>query len=218
MIKIAIALGVLVSATLLMKKQGMSYRQSILKTIYPAIMWSGKAAGKKQIQFNKENKTPLVSFYSLTIKDINGKDFNFASLKGKKVLIVNTASDCGFTGQYEGLEKLQEKYAESLVVVGFPANDFKEQETKDNESIAAFCKKNYGVSFPLMAKSIVIKKNEQNEVFKWLSNTAMNGWNEQEPAWNFCKYLVNEEGILTHYFPMTVDPLDASVMDAIEKK
>ena len=218
MIKIAIALGVLVSATLLMKKQGMSYRQSILKTIYPAIMWSGKAAGKKQIQFNKENKTPLVSFYSLTIKDINGKDFNFASLKGKKVLIVNTASDCGFTGQYEGLEKLQEKYAESLVVVGFPANDFKEQETKDNESIAAFCKKNYGVSFPLMAKSIVIKNNEQNEVFKWLSNTAMNGWNEQEPAWNFCKYLVNEEGTLTHYFPMTVDPLDASVMDAIEKK
>ena len=218
MIKIAIALGVLVSATLLMKKQGMSYRQSILKTIYPAIMWSGKAAGKKQIQFNKENKTPLVSFYSLTIKDINGKDFNFASLKGKKVLIVNTASECGFTGQYEGLEKLQEKYAESLVVVGFPANDFKEQETKDNESIAAFCKKNYGVSFPLMAKSIVIKKNEQNEIFKWLSNAAMNGWNKQEPAWNFCKYLVNEEGTLTHYFPMTVDPLDASVIEAIEKK
>jgi glutathione peroxidase len=218
MIKIAIALGVLVSATLLMKKQGMSYRQSILKTIYPAIMWSGKAAGKKQIQFNKDNKTPIVTFYSLTTKDINGKDFNFASLKGKKVLIVNTASDCGFTGQYEGLEKLQEKYAESLVVVGFPANDFKEQETKDNESIAAFCKKNYGVSFPLMAKSIVIKKNEQNEVFKWLSNTPMNGWNEQEPAWNFCKYLVNEEGTLTHYFPMTVDPLDASVIEAIEKK
>ena len=218
MIKIAIALGVLVSATLLMKKQGMSYRQSILKTIYPAIMWSGKAAGKKQIQFNKDNKTPIVTFYSLTTKDINGKDFNFASLRGKKVLIVNTASDCGFTGQYEGLEKLQEKYAESLVVVGFPANDFKEQETKDNESIAAFCKKNYGVSFPLMAKSIVIKKNEQNEIFKWLSNTAMNGWNKQEPAWNFCKYLVNEEGTLTHYFPMTVDPLDASVIEAIEKK
>jgi len=218
MIKIAIALGVLVTATLFMKKQGMSYRQSVLKTIYPAIMWSGKAAGKKQIQFNNENKPPIFSFYSLTTKDINSKDFSFASLIGKKVLIVNTASDCGFTGQYEALEKLQEKYAESLVVIGFPANDFKEQETKDNESIAAFCKKNYGVSFPLMAKSIVIKKDQQNEVFKWLSNTAMNGWNLQEPAWNFCKYLVNEEGVLTHYFPMTVDPLDASVMEAIEKK
>ena len=218
MIKIAIALGVLVTATLLMKKQGMSYRQSILKTVYPAIMWSGKAAGKKQMQVNNENKPPIFSFYSLTTKDINGKDFSFASLIGKKVLIVNTASDCGFTGQYEALEKLQEKYVESLVVIGFPANDFKGQETKDNESIAAFCKKNYGVSFPLMAKSIVIKQNQQNEVFKWLSNTAMNGWNNQEPAWNFCKYLVNEEGTLTNYFPMTVDPLDASVIEAIEKK
>ena len=218
MIKIAIALGVLVTATLLMKKQGMSYRQSILKTVYPAIMWSGKAAGKKQMQVNNENKPPIFSFYSLTTKDINGKDFSFASLIGKKVLIVNTASDCGFTGQYEALEKLQEKYAESLVVIGFPANDFKGQETKDNESIAAFCKKNYGVSFPLMSKSIVIKQNQQNEVFKWLSNPAMNGWNNQEPAWNFCKYLIDEEGTLTHFFPMTVDPLDASVIEAIEKK
>jgi len=217
MIKIAIALGILVTATLLMKKQGMSYRQSILKTMYPAIMWSSKGAGKKQTQFNKENKTPFVSFYSLTMKDINGKDFNFSSLKGKKILLVNTASDCGFTGQYEALEKLQEKYANNLVIIGFPANDFKEQETKDNESIASFCKKNYGVSFPLMAKSVVVKKSQQNDVFKWLSDKSINGWNEQEPVWNFCKYLVNEEGTLTHYFPMTVDPMDASVIDAIEK-
>jgi len=218
MIKITIALGVLVSATLLMKITGMSYRQSILKTIYPAIMWSSKAVGKKQSQINKDNITPIVSFYSLTTKDINGKDFDFNALKGKKVLIVNTASDCGFTGQYEALEKLQEKYPSNLVIIGFPANDFKEQETKDNESIAAFCKKNYGVSFPLMAKSIVIKKNHQNEVFKWLSDMTINGWNHQEPAWNFCKYLVNEEGTLTNYFPMTVDPLDPLVLDAIEKK
>ena len=181
-------------------------------------MWSSKAVGKKQSQVNTENKIPLVSFYSLTAKDINGKDFNFDALKGKKVLIVNTASDCGFTGQYEALEKLHEKYPTSLVVIGFPANDFKEQETKDNESIAAFCKKNYGVSFPLMAKSIVIKKNHQNEVFKWLSDMTINGWNHQEPAWNFCKYLINEEGTLTNYFPMTVDPLDPLVLEAIEKK
>jgi len=217
MIKIAIALGVLVSATLLMKKTGMSYRQSVLKTMYPAIMWASKSAGKKQIQFNKSNSTPLVSFYTLKSKDINGNDFDFSSLKGKKVLIVNTASDCGFTGQYEALQKLQEKYSTNLVVIGFPANDFKEQETKDNENIAAFCKKNYGVSFPLMAKSIVIKKNHQNEVFKWLSDMTLNGWNHQEPAWNFCKYLINENGTLTHYFPMTVDPIDPAVLEAIEK-
>lgn len=218
MIKIAIAIGVVVAASVLMKKQGMSYRQSILKTIYPAIMWSSKAAGKKQIQWNQENKIPLVPIYSLTTKDINGKDFDFSSVKGKKILLVNTASDCGFTGQYEALEKLQEKYSSSLIVIGFPANDFKEQESKDNESIATFCKKNYGVSFPLMSKSVVVKKQNQNEVFRWLSEASMNGWNQQAPVWNFCKYLVNEQGILTHYFPMTVDPLDASVVEAIEKK
>ena len=218
MIKIAIALGVVVAASVLMKKQGMSYRQSILKTIYPAIMWSSKAAGKKQIQWNQENKIPLVPIYSLTTKDINGKDFDFSTVKGKKILLVNTASDCGFTGQYEALEKLQEKYSSSLVVIGFPANDFKEQESKDNESIATFCKKNYGVSFPLMSKSVVVKKQNQNEVFRWLSEASMNGWNQQAPVWNFCKYLVNEQGVLTHYFPMTVDPLDASVVEAIEKK
>ena len=215
MIKIAIALGVLVSATLLMKKTGMSYRQSILKTMYPAIMWASKAAGKKQIQINTSNSTPLVSFYSLKSKDINGKDFDFATLKGKKVLIVNTASDCGFTGQYEALEKLSNLYIDKLVVIGFPSNDFKEQETGGNENIAAFCKKNYGVSFPLMEKSIVIKKNHQNEVHKWLSDMTINGWCHQEPAWNFCKYLINENGILTHYFPMIVDPLAPEVLAAI---
>lgn len=218
MIKTAIALGVLVTATLLMKKSGMSYRQSVLKTLYPAIMWTSKSSGKKQIQINKNNAAPIVSFYTLTAKDISGNEFNFSTLKGKKVLIVNTASDCGFTAQYEALEKLSHQFGDKLVIIGFPSNDFKEQETKDNADIVNFCKKNYGVNFPLMEKSIVIKKNHQNEVHKWLSDMTINGWCHQEPAWNFCKYLVNEEGTLTHYFPMTVDPLDASVIEAIEKK
>ena len=217
MIKIAIALGVLVTATLLMKKTGMSYRQSVLKTMYPAIMWSSKAAGRKQIQTNKEKTNPLVSFYTLIFKDINGKEFKFSDLKGKKVLIVNTASDCGFTAQYEALEKLSLKYAEKLVVIGFPSNDFKQQEAADNSNIANFCKKNYGVSFPLMEKSSVIKGHDQNEVYKWLSDMTINGWCHQEPAWNFCKYLVNENGVLTHYFPMIVDPLSTDVTQAIEE-
>ena len=216
MIKTAIALGVLVTATLLMKKSGMSYRQSILKTLYPTIMWTSKSSGKKQIQINKNNAAPIVSFYSLTAKDISGNDFNFSTLKGKKVLIVNTASDCGFTAQYEALEKLSHQFADKLVIIGFPSNDFKEQETKDNADIVNFCKKNYGVNFPLMEKSIVIKKNHQNEVHKWLSDMTINGWCHQEPAWNFCKYLVNEEGVLTHYFPMTVDPLSSEIITAIE--
>jgi glutathione peroxidase len=214
-IKIAIAVGVLVTAALLMKKKDMTYRQSILKTIYPAIMWSSGKAGAKQVQENTSMKKGTVEFYSLTTKDIAGNAFSFEQFKGKKVLIVNTASDCGYTGQYENLEKLSKQFAGSLVVVGFPANDFKNQETKDDQAIAAFCQKNYGVSFPLMSKSVVLKSNDQNPVYTWLSTANFNGWSNQVPAWNFCKYLINEQGVLTHYFPMSVDPLDARVIEAI---
>jgi glutathione peroxidase len=194
-IKIAIAVGVLVTAALLMKKKDMTYRQSILKTIYPAIMWSTGKAGSKQVQVNTEMKKGTVEFYSLTTKDIAGNTFSFEQFKGKKVLIVNTASDCGYTGQYENLEKLSKQFAGSLVVVGFPAND--------------------GVSFPLMSKSVVIKTNNQNSVYTWLTAANLNGWCNQAPAWNFCKYLINEQGVLTHYFPMSVDPLDAQIIKAI---
>jgi glutathione peroxidase len=218
MIKIAIALGVLVAATLIMKKPGMSYRQSVLKTLYPAIMWSSKAAGKKQSLTNTKNAAPTVSFYTLSVKDINGNEFKFSDLKGKKILIVNTASNCGFTGQYEALEKLAQQFGDKLVVVGFPSNDFKEQEAGANTDIASFCKKNYGVTFPLMEKSMVIKGQAQNQVHKWLSDMSVNGWCNQEPAWNFCKYLVNEQGVLTNYFPMTVDPMAPEVIGAIEKQ
>jgi glutathione peroxidase len=218
MIKIAIAFGILVSAAVLMKKKDMSYRQSILKSIYPMIMWSTHSNGKKQTLENKNGVTPSMSFYDLTMTAIDGTPFNFSNVKGKKILIVNTASDCGYTGQYEALEQLQQKYKDQLVVIGFPANDFKGQEKSDNQNIAAFCKKNYGVSFPLMEKSIVIKKNQQNLVHKWLSDPSLNGWCSQEPAWNFCKYLINEQGVLVNYFPMTIDPLDPLVIAAIEKK
>ncbi len=216
-IKIAIAVGVLVTAALLMKKKDMTYRQSILKTIYPAIMWSTGKAGSKQVQVNTEMKKGTVEFYSLTTKDIAGNTFSFEQFKGKKVLIVNTASDCGYTAQYENLEKLSKQFAGSLVVVGFPANDFKNQETKDDQAIAAFCQKNYGVSFPLMSKSVVIKSNNQNPVYAWLTAANLNGWCNQAPAWNFCKYLINEQGVLTHYFPMSVDPLDAQIIKAINQ-
>jgi glutathione peroxidase len=216
-IKIAIAVGILVTAALLMKKKDMTYRQSILKTIYPAIMWSTGKAGVKQVQVNTAMKKGTVEFYSLTTKDIAGHALSFEQFKGKKVLIVNTASDCGYTGQYENLEKLSKQFAGSLVIVGFPANDFKNQETKDDQAIAAFCQKNYGVSFPLMSKSVVLKTKEQNPVYGWLTSSSLNGWCNQAPAWNFCKYLINEQGVLTHYFPMSVDPLDAKIIEAINR-
>ena len=215
-IKIAIAVGILVTAAVLMKKKDMSYRQSILKTMYPIIMKATGTAGSKQVQENKASVKGTVEFYTLTTKDIAGNSFSFEQFKGKKVLIVNTASDCGYTGQYENLEKLSKQFKDNLVVVGFPANDFKNQETKDDQAIAAFCQKNYGVSFPLMAKSVVVKSSTQNGVYGWLTSATLNGWCNQAPAWNFCKYLVNEQGVLTHYFPMSIDPLDPIVLEAIK--
>ena len=159
-----------------------------------------------------------MSFYDLTINAIDGKVMNMADYKGKYVLCVNVASKCGYTPQYEDLEKLYEQYQGKLVIVGFPCNQFLGQEPGTSEEIVSFCQKNYGVTFPLMEKSIVIKKNHQNEVHKWLSDMTLNGWCNQEPAWNFCKYLINENGVLVNYFPMTIDPLDPLVIAAIEKK
>ena len=215
-IKIAIAVGVLVTAALLMKKKDMTYRQSILKTIYPAIMWSTGKAGSKQVQVNADLKKGTVEFYSLTTKDITGNAFSFEQFKGKKVLIVNTASDCGYTGQYENLEKLAKQFSGSLVVVGFPANDFKNQETKDDQAIAAFCQKNYGVSFQMMEK-VVVKGGEKCELYKWLSDKNQNGWNEKEPSWNFCKYVINEKGELVNFFASGIKPTSPEFIAALNK-
>jgi glutathione peroxidase len=164
---------------------------------------------------NKENKYPLTPFYQLRATANNGSFLNFDQFKGKKVLLVNTASDCGYTGQYDELEKLYKLFQNKLVILGFPANDFKEQEKGTDEAIAEFCRINYGVTFPLIKKTSVIRGTEQNEVFQWLTNKNKNGWNDQSPTWNFAKYLVNEEGILTNYFAPSVSPLDETVVRAI---
>ena len=140
---------------------------------------------------------------------------NFEKFRGKKVLLVNTASDCGYTGQYDELEKLYKQFQNKLVILGFPANDFKEQEKGTDEEIAQFCKINYGVTFPLIKKSSVIRGTEQNEVFQWLSDKSKNGWNDQQPTWNFAKYLVNENGVLTNYFAPSLSPLDETIVNAI---
>lgn len=159
---------------------------------------------------------PTASFYDLHTILNNGEAFSFEELKGKKLLIVNTASNCGYTNQYEDLQKLYEQYKDKLVVIGFPANDFKEQEKGSDEEIATFCKLNFGVSFPLAKKSAVIGA-DKNEVFQWLSDKNKNGWNEQEPTWNFSKYLVSEDGVLLNYFDPGVSPMSNEVISAIEK-
>jgi len=160
---------------------------------------------------------PPVSFYTLNGILNTGTTFDFASLKGKKIMLVNTASDCGYTDQYDDLQKLYSENNDKLVVIGFPANDFKQQEKKSDEEIAQFCKLNYGVSFPLMKKSMVKKGGNQNPVFQWLTDSSKNGWNNKPPSWNFCKYLVNENGMLTNYFGSSVSPMSKVVLDAVKK-
>ncbi|MEO6612495.1 MAG: glutathione peroxidase [Chitinophagaceae bacterium] len=196
--------------------KNMTYRQKVLKAVYPAFMWFSKLTGKNTRELSG-TKQPPVSFYSLRAILNNGTVFDFAGLKGKKVMLVNTASDCGYTGQYADLQQLADEYKDKLVVIGFPANDFKEQEKGTDEEIAQFCKVNFGVSFPLMKKSVVIRSPEQNPVFQWLTDSAKNGWNDKQPSWNFSKYIVNGEGALVHYFGPSISPMSKEVLSAIKE-
>ena len=151
-------------------------------------------------------------FYDFKVKALDGSEFDFATLKGKKVLIVNTASKCGYTPQYAGLEKLYEEYKDkNVVVIGFPANDFMAQEPAGSQEIAAFCSKNYGVTFPMMDKVTVVG-GAKAPLYQWLSSKAKNGWNDQEPSWNFCKYLVNEKGELVSFFTSKVEPMSDEIV------
>jgi len=194
----------------------MTLRQKVLKAVYPAMMWFTNKANKNSFVLSGTAK-PVTPIYQQTAILNDGSRLNLDSLKGKKLLLVNTASDCGYTAQYEGLEKLYQQYKERLVVIGFPSNDFKEQEQLNDAQIASFCKKNFGVTFPLVQKSIVTSKTGQNEIFHWLSNKGMNGWNDKAPTWNFCKFLVDENGRLTHFFASSVEPGSEEVLNAISK-
>lgn len=193
----------------------MTFRQILLKIFYPLLMRSGKRKEKNMVQLNTKQTTPHTPFYSLTVTGNNGQPINLGTFKGKKILICNTASNCGYTAQYGDLEKLYEQFKDRLVVIGFPANDFKSQEPLDDEGIDAFCKINFGVTFPLAKKSVVIKSDEQNPVFNWLTHAAQNGWCDQEPLWNFCKYLVDEEGKLIAFFAHSVSPLDEQIISLL---
>jgi glutathione peroxidase len=190
----------------------MTVKQSVLKTVYPVLMEAGKLFGLRAgIRKNKDNVEPISSFYDLRATSINGTEINFENLKGRHVLIVNTASGCGYTNQLSDLKKLHELYKDEMVVIGFPSNDFKKQEKLSDKEIASFCVVNFGVSFLLSQKIVVIKGSEQHEVFQWLSHKNKNGWNDKAPEWNFSKYLVDKKGILTHYFGPGVEPLSKEI-------
>ncbi|MCF6184977.1 MAG: glutathione peroxidase [Bacteroidales bacterium] len=152
------------------------------------------------------------SFYDLEAKTIDGKTFKFEQLKGKKVMIVNTASKCGYTPQYADLEKLYEAYKDSnFVIIGFPANDFLRQEPGTNEEIKSFCTLNYGVTFPMMAK-IHVKRKEIHPVYQWLTKKEKNGVLDSKIKWNFQKYIINENGKLLNVFYSKTKPFDEAIL------
>lgn len=139
------------------------------------------------------------SFYDFKVYDIDGKPFDLASLKGKKVLVVNTASKCGNTPQYADLEKLYEEYKDkNFVIIGFPANNFMGQEPGTNEQIKNFCSTEYGVTFPMMSK-ISVKGKDTDPLYKWLTSKELNGKMDSEVTWNFQKYMIDENGELAGY-------------------
>jgi glutathione peroxidase len=154
------------------------------------------------------------SIYDFKVLALNGDTIDFASFKGKKILIVNTASKCGFTPQYEGLEKLYEKYKERLVIVGFPANNFLYQEPGSNEKIQEFCKKNYGVTFPMAAK-ISVKGKNIAPIYKWLCNKEENAVMDAKITWNFNKFLLDENGKLIAHFTSKVTPMSEEIISKL---
>ncbi len=163
----------------------------------------------------KENTVPQ-SIYDFKVTALDGSKIDFAAYKGKKILIVNTASECGYTPQYEALEKLYEAHKDKLMIVGFPANDFGKQEPGTNDEISAFCKKNYGVTFPMAAK-ITVKGDDMAPIYRWLTEKEHNHYADSKVKWNFQKYLINEEGALVAVFPSAVKPDSEEVLAAIEK-
>jgi glutathione peroxidase len=158
------------------------------------------------------------SFHSFTVKTLQGETFDFSTLKGKKVMVVNTASKCGLTPQYEALQALYEKYgSDNFVIIGFPANNFMNQEPGTAEEIMEFCSENYGVTFPMMEK-ISVKGKDMHPVYQWLTEASENGVMDSSVSWNFQKYLIDENGRLVEKFSPRTKPNDEEIIAWIEGK
>jgi len=168
-----------------------------------ALFWAGTT--------NKTTtKQPLPTIYDFKLKTIDGEEITLEKFKGKKMLLVNVASECGYTPQYKNLQELHKQYGSKVVLIGFPANNFGKQEPGSNTEIKSFCTKNYGVTFQMMDK-ISVAGADAHLLYKWLSNKAANGVTDSAPNWNFCKYLIDEKGTIIKFFPSKVDPLSTEI-------
>ena len=190
--------------------------KKIISSLYNVrIRFSEKTGVGIKILSNTKNTKPLQPFHLLSGVSIQGEIVQFGQYSGKKILLVNVASECGYTPQYKELQDLQQMNSTNLIILGFPSNDFAGQEPGEDNNIATFCERNFGISFPLFSKGPVTGEDKQ-PVYKWLTDSEKNGWNNQQPAWNFCKYLVDEQGILLDYFSSSVSPLSKKIRRAIE--
>ncbi|KVV15233.1 glutathione peroxidase [Flavobacterium sp. TMP13] len=175
-----------------------------------------QAQSNKKKEIKAEKAMTKETIYQFKVEDLSGDTFDFASLKGKKILIVNTASKCGLTPQYKGLEEIYKEYKDKgFVIVGFPANNFASQEPGSNEEIGEFCQQNYGVTFPMMGK-ISVKGDDMAAIYKFLTEKSKNGLEDSEVSWNFQKYLINEQGELVHVIQPKTLPTDPQIINWIK--
>lgn len=165
------------------------------------------------VKIDKALKSDTI--YSFKVQGLDGATIDFAQFKGKKILVVNTASKCGFTPQYEGLERLYKRFSDKLVIVGFPSNDFLDQEPGKNAEIAVFCQRNYGVTFP-MATKVDVKGKQQAPIYQWLTNKSLNGVEGSAVLWNFQKYLIDENGRLMKHFSPKTEPEDIEILKLLD--
>jgi glutathione peroxidase len=178
---------------------------------------SNKAPNEEK-QVSDATSTPNKTIYDFKVTDISGETFDFSTLKGKKIMIVNTASKCGLTPQYEQLEEVYKQYKDTnFVIVGFPANNFMSQEPGSDKDIAEFCVKNYGVSFPMMSK-ISVKGSDMHELYVYLTQKKLNGLEDSDVKWNFQKYLVDESGKLAKVIDPRTLPNDPEIINWIVGK
>jgi len=183
-----------------------------MKTLYFTIIaLSLLTVGNAQ----QTKKNTMNTIYNYSVETLSGEPFDFSKLKGKKIMIVNTASECGLTPQYEKLQDLYEKYQDKLVIVGFPANNFGAQEPGSNQEIESFCKLNYGVTFPMMSK-ISVKGDDMHEIYEFLTQKSKNGLQDSEVEWNFQKYLIDENGKLVKVISPKVQPDDSEIVDWVK--
>ncbi len=199
----------------------MKTKNIILMTILYTMLsvFGCKQVKSKPDNINMADKSTFYEFLEANptakVKTIDGKEIDYSQFKGKKVLIVNTASECGYTPQYEDLEKLYETYKDKLVILGFPANNFGGQEPGSNEEIKQFCTSKYSVTFPMFEK-ISVLGDDMAPIYKWLTSKDMNGWNDQQPKWNFNKYLLDENGNLVKYFSSAVKPMSDEIVSQVK--